>query len=128
MRLKHVLIGFALVGPASAGGAQFAENEVKHYADNEVVQFVNQMSDVVSVRVDGADACQLAPGESCTARLSGTDADVRHDVHAETASGTWDDTVKISECHWNWQGLKTFTFTDERTSFDCANTFIGTTD
>jgi hypothetical protein len=73
MRLRYVLIGFALAGPASAGGVQFAENEVKHYADNEVVQFVNQMSDVVSVRVDGADACQLAPGETCTARLSGTD-------------------------------------------------------
>lgn len=63
--------------------------------------------------------CSIEPGETCSTVLGGTDADAENLVHGDTGSNSWDDKINISECHWNWNGTKTFTFTDDNVPFEC---------
>lgn len=91
-----------------------------HPPDGLVV-FVNAGSDSVTVSVDGAIACTIEPGSTCSAVLNGTDSDMKHPLHADMGSRTWDDSIRISECHFNWMGPKTFTFSDENVSFACKS-------
>ena len=102
---------------ACLGGAATALG-YDHPQDGLVV-FVNSSSTAVTVSVDGEIVCSIEPGDSCSTVLGGTDPDVEHLVHGDMGSNSWDDKIKISECHWNWNGTKTFTFTDEHVPFEC---------
>ena len=117
---RTLLIVSGLV--ASVGAASFVR-AADHQPDG-LVQFVNNSSNSVAVSVDGSPVCTVNPGTSCSTQLSGSDADAKHAVHADTSGRSWDDRVAISECHWNWAGTKTFTFTDTSVPFDCKNSSL----
>ncbi|HZP97895.1 MAG TPA: hypothetical protein VFB13_00020 [Reyranella sp.] len=93
-----------------------------------VVEFDNEMSHGrATVLVDGRQVCQLNSmgdsfvGNTCNIDLRqfGANAEYRHTVRIVTGLGDVNDTVSISDCHWNWQGTKVFEIMDEKVHFDC---------
>src|SRR6185295_8004376 len=96
---------------AFAAAPAFAED---YSAEQAGVLFINASSNTVTVSVDGETACTLAADERCSTVLRGSDPDAEHPVHGEWSGASWDDKIKISECHWNFLGIKTYTFTDEK--------------
>ncbi len=116
MSFKRNLICAAAIVFADAAGPAFAED---YPAEQAGVLFITSSSNTVTVSVDGETVCTLAPDERCSTALKGSDPDAAHPVHGEWSGSTWDDKIQISECHWNFLGLKTYTFTDEKVPFEC---------
>lgn len=102
-------------------------------APDGLVVFENEMmQDTAVVYVDGAEACRLdAPlgdngimgllNNDCEVDLRrfGSDPERRHAVRIVAGGREVNDTVSVSDCHWNWQGTKVFEISDERVHFDC---------
>lgn len=106
----------ALVLAAIAATAVSAK-AATHPPDGLVV-FVNASSASVAVSVDGGFLCAIAPGSRCTTVLTG-DVAAQHTVSAASGGNNWSDSIKISECHANYLGTKTFTFRDDSVPFSC---------
>ncbi len=94
-----------------------------------LVVFDNDLSrGEVTIYVDGTEVCQLDSAyerpfahSECDVDLRrlGTDSQFRHAVRIVAARGDVNDTVSISDCHWNWQGTKNFDIMDAKVHFDC---------
>ena len=94
-----------------------------------LVVFDNDLSKGdVTIYVDGTQVCQLDSAyespfahSECDVDLRrfGTDSQFRHAVRIVAARGDVNDTVSISDCHWNWQGTKQFDIMDAKVHFDC---------
>lgn len=94
---------------------------------DDKLQFTNTSSYEATVFVDGGQVCTVAPGESCSVQLwandSSQNAETKHPVHITSQAGSYDDPaggVSVTECHWNWIGLSTYTITDNGVQFTCA--------
>lgn len=84
-----------------------------------LIEFSNSSSYTVFVSVDRVQVCVLNPGDSCSYTLTG-DSERKHGVHmVNSANQTYDDKVQLSECHWNWNGTKTYEIKDSGPKFKC---------
>jgi hypothetical protein len=108
----------------------FSQQLEDHLADT--VAFTNELPKqygLPRIYIDGVEICtgddhvyfELVNG--CDTHLynfdPGHDAMRRHAVRIVSAAGTVDDTVSVSDCHWNRQGHKFFVIQSNRVHFDC---------
>jgi hypothetical protein len=117
----------ALTEPAFSGLA-FAACRAKGEPDGLVV-FENEMTaGTAIVYVDGAERCLLSPQSEAMGTSSDCDVDLRraesdsqrrHTVRILAGQREVNDTVAISDCHWNWQGTKVFEIMDGKVHFGC---------
>jgi hypothetical protein len=84
-----------------------------------LLMFRNDSSATVSISVDGSSLCSMAPASNCSTVLTG-DPGAYHSVAATSNGRSWSDRIRISECHWNYQGTKTYTFRDSGVPFTCV--------
>ena len=112
MRAIVLLGAVALV---SSSGADADD----HPPDGLVV-FVNSSSSGVSINVDGSSVCSISPGDRCSTILAGDFSSDAHSVSASSNGRTWSDKIKVSDCHANWFGTKTYTFRDDSVPFECV--------
>src|SRR5579884_401776 len=76
-------------------------------------------------RLDAASAIEedkvILPEISCDVNLRrfGSDPQQRHAVRIVAGWREANDTVSLSDCHWNWRGTKIFKIGDDRIHFDC---------
>lgn len=86
-----------------------------------LIEFSNSSSYTAFVSVDRVQVCVLNPGDSCSYSLTG-DSERKHGVHiVNSVNQTYDDPVgiKISGCHWNWNGTKSYYINDRGVNFKC---------
>ncbi len=103
-------------------------------APDGLVVFENDMArESVVVYIDSTEACRLdaasaieedkviLPEISCDVNLRrfGSDPQQRHAVRIVAGWREANDTVSLSDCHWNWRGTKIFKIGDDRIHFDC---------
>ena len=94
-------------------------------APDGLVVFENDMAtDSVVVYVDGGQACRIESmglDSDCDVDLRryGSDVERRHAIRIVAGGRSVNDTVSISDCHWNWRGTKVFKIEDARVHFDC---------
>jgi hypothetical protein len=98
----------------------------KKGAPDGLVVFENDLSKgAATVFVDGSQVCILDSesflSSSCDVDLRrfGDDPQRRHAVRIIAGRREVNDTVSLSDCHWNWQGTKVFEVRDDRVHFDC---------
>lgn len=105
-----------------AAAVLFSASSVANASDHPpdgLVVFVNTSSSSVDVSVDGSSVCSIAPGDQCSTIMAG-DYSSEHTVSAVSGGHRWSDKIKVSECHANWFGTKTYTFRDDKVPFECA--------
>ena len=101
-----------------------------HYGPNDAVLFINKLQVPISIKIDDSEPLSIEPGQRGMGRLGSGDANIKHPIKAvlgRSCSWTspekcpwWSDRVQISECHWNWNGIKTYTFIGNKIPFGCT--------
>ncbi|HVA12726.1 MAG TPA: hypothetical protein VNF99_05725 [Stellaceae bacterium] len=117
--VREIIVAVAFAAAAFFPAA--AQARVTHYAPDEAVNIYNGSSDPVVVTIDGEDVCTVAVGGGCTAMLPGPHDESQHAVEFAEDGRSVSDRVSIPDCHWNWNGVKTFTVTDEHVHFECQD-------
>ncbi len=94
-------------------------NQGVRYGADTLVLFINNSSGAVTVSVDGRSGETIQPNTRMFFSLDAGDSDRKQSIHAKMGTRTFDDRVSISECHWNWNGMKSYTITSQSVPFEC---------
>lgn len=101
----------------------------RYGAPEDWVEFENQMGEgIATVYVDGRELCRLHPdmevmgSEECRVSLYRFDRDPmhKHAVHIVAGDREVNSTIAVTDCHWNWYGIKVFQIQDDRLHLACG--------
>lgn len=122
---KRLLKMAALIAAAAVSIAASPSGLI-HYAPDEAVNIENDSSTTVTVALDGVEVCSIEPNVICTATIQGPHDEAPHSIVFDDGARSATDTVSIGDCHWNWNGVKTFSVSDARIHFDCEKNITTT--